>query len=194
MWNRNVKLALKRCVYRIARLRFGFDPWHYRVVRENCGYFQATLSMHRVLQASVTIEAGCGLGEILSGLRSDLRIGLDQDRNVIRAARLIRGGHIEFFHADEPWMETLEKVPSGTRCLICLNWLHGLESGTALNVVTGYAVAAQAHYVLHDVIDQGISGYRFCHDAEMLSSLGVVEKITPGGDGIRRLVLVRVRQ
>lgn len=194
MRNRQVTLMLKRCVYRLAMLRFGFDPWHYRVVRENCGYFPAVLSMHRLTQASVTIEAGCGLGEVLSGLRSELRIGVDQDCKVIRAARLIRGRGIKFFHRGEAWVVALEGAPAGKRSLLCLNWLHGLDSETAIKVVTGYATAARADYVLHDVIEDGVAGYRFRHDAGLLSLLGVVEKIMPGGDGIRKLVLVRVQR
>ena len=38
------------------------------------------------------VEVGCGLGDILSRIEARDRFGLDEDANVIRAARFLHGG------------------------------------------------------------------------------------------------------
>ena len=188
-----LRTRLKQAAYFALSVVYRFDRWHYRVVRDNCAYFDSVRGIHEDIAPRTTIEIGCGLGEILSGLRSPVRTGIDRDAAVIRAARAIRPRSMTFvtdteFAACATRFEAPEPV-----CLIFLNWFHACTPEEVQRIVREYASWTRATHIVHDVITARSGGYRFQHPPTLLEELGSVTAVVDAGDGIRRLVVVQVR-
>ena len=49
---------------------------------------------------STVVEIGCGLGEMLTKIKSQYRIGIDYDFGAIQAATFLNKKNIEFIHHD----------------------------------------------------------------------------------------------
>ena len=189
---RRLHLRAKQAIYFALCSLFSVDRWHARVVRENCGYFARVRAMHGQLAPDVTVEVGCGLGEILSGLDSALRVGVDRDPHVLRLAHLLRGRSIRFLLAEDFPAGVVGLQSQSRGCLVMLNWLHSCEQALALQLMTGYVRACGASFVLFDIIHQAAAGYRHKHEAGYFTALGQVENVEDAGDGIRSLVTLRV--
>lgn len=189
---RRLHLRAKQGIYLALCVLFRVDRWHARVVRDNCGYFARVRTIHDELAPTVTIEVGCGLGEILSGLDSRLRIGVDRDLRVLRLARLMRGRAIHFVAADEFPEVAAGIAPAERVCLVMLNWLHVCEPAAAMELMSAYVRSSRASCVVFDVIDAAAAGYRVKHDPQTFAGLGTIESVCDGGDGIRRIVTLRV--
>jgi hypothetical protein len=186
-------IRFKQCAYFALSLPFRFDRWHYRVVRENCGYFARVREIHSRLRAVSTVEVGCGLGEVISGLDSGIRIGIDRDPAVIRAARFLRGSHIRF--TSDPAgadAKLLAQLPQPA-CLVMLNWLHSVDPATALTLMGDYLARTRARFVLFDVIHPAASTYRYQHVPAAFAALGEVVAVDDAGDGIRNIVTLAAR-
>lgn len=189
---RRLHLRAKQAFYFALCVLFAVDRWHARVVRENCGYFERVRATHRRLAAAVTVEVGCGLGEIISGLDSRLRVGVDRDRNVLRLARVLRGRSIRFLAAAE-FSAAAAGIASGERaCLVMLNWLHACDPAQALGLMGSHARATGATFVVFDIIHAGTAGYRYQHHAQGFAALGSIEAVEDAGDAIRSIVTLRV--
>jgi hypothetical protein len=187
-----IRIRAKQAAYFALSIRFGFDRWHYRVVRENSGYFARVQDIHHALQVSNTVEIGCGLGEVLGGLDSRVRIGIDRDLAVIRAARFLRGRHIRFSTGEEAQDATLFGALRGPTCLVMLNWLHSVDADTAVSLMAEYRRRTRADFVMFDVIHPGSTTYRYHHLPETFASVGKVEAVDDALDSIRRIVTLRV--
>lgn len=187
-----LRTRAKQGAYFALSLVFRFDRWHYRVVRENCAYFDRVRELHSRIAPGTTVEVGCGLGEILSGLRSTTRVGVDRDAGVIRAARAIRPRSMTFVTDTEFAALDIAPAPAAPVCLIFLNWFHVCAAEDVQRIACEYAGATGATHVLFDVIKPGTSAYRFHHPSALLEPLGSVAAVVDAGDGIRDLVLVKV--
>lgn len=181
----------KRSVYTALRAAYPFDRWHCRIVRENCRYFDSVRALHRELRPDATVEVGCGLGEIISGLESPILIGVDRDAAVIGAARLLRGRRVTFLSVSElERMESLLGQSSGP-CLLFLNWFHVYRPEEVQEFARAYVRRTNATHVMFDVINEGSGGYRFRHSPEVLHDIGSIITVRDAEDGIRRLVALR---
>jgi SAM-dependent methyltransferase len=186
-----LRLRSKQMFYRALAAVYGFDGWHYRVVRENCGYFGQLSRLHTQLLPAATVEVGCGLGEILAGLECRVRIGIDRDPAVIKAAAFLRGRSVTFLVADE--IRPIRIPETGAVCLVCVNWLHAYAPAEAQELLGRYVAATRATYVIFDIIDTSVANYKFHHPADLLARSGKLVRVADGGDGIRRLVVVDTR-
>lgn len=77
----------------VLRWTFGFDRWHVNRLSDR-PYALRVISYLNSLPAEQrgrAVEIGCGLGDILRRLRFRSRLGLDADRAVLRAARVLAG-------------------------------------------------------------------------------------------------------
>lgn len=182
-----LRTRTKQLAYFALAGLFGFDRWHYRIVRENCGYFAQVRALHERIRPRTTVEIGCGLGEIISGLQSAVRVGIDRDAAVIKAARVLRSG-IHFRVADDE--PGFKEAPDGVTCLLLLNWLHRYSPEELRQIGAAYVAAFMPSWLIFDVIHEQHTGYLFRHDPDVLRDLGTVSQVVDAGDGIRSLVLL----
>jgi hypothetical protein len=188
-----LRLRGKQLFYALLARVYGFDKWHYRVVRENCGYFRRVKALHDELDPVVTIDIGCGLGEIVTGLKSKVRIGIDMDPAVIQAARLVHGRRARFFSLyDCPDKETYV-AERRCVCLLFLNWFHSVTADDVRQNVRAHVARFRPTHMIFDVIDRNAASYRYKHDPQLLSEFGKVAALVDAGDHVRNLVVVEVR-
>lgn len=187
-------IRLKQVFYFILSLIYRFDHWHYRIVRENCRYFDMVSKLHRQVGSHTTIEIGCGIGEIISGLKSPDRIGIDRDQAVIKAAKFLRSPSVRFFTDKELPQIVPLLGDRGSVCLVFLNWFHVCEADEVNKIVGNYVETFTPSHIIFDVINQEATGYRYKHIPGMLNHLSAVVDAVDAGDGIRKLVLVEVHR
>ncbi|MGA7323895.1 MAG: class I SAM-dependent methyltransferase [Rhodomicrobium sp.] len=167
-----VRKAAQRCVRRLERglnrllfLVCGFDRWH---VENDC----LSRPYKRIISAqinrldpriSTVVEIGCGLGDILRGIKCATRIGCDLDARVVRAARL-RGAFdsIEFRTGD--WTAIQE---TSIGAVIMVNWIHNLPPVELEKQVLAFC--QRTRYLVFDSIDkEAHASYKYIHDFAFL--------------------------
>jgi SAM-dependent methyltransferase len=149
---------------------YGFDDWHVGHANET---YVADIVHHlnarpRPARRSV-VEIGCGTGDIIRRLQFDTRLGLDEDPNVLAAARFLSGfsrgvrPHFEVFKFPE------DDLVGQHDAIVMVNWIHLHDPA-----VLGRAIASyfNAHLrpggvlVLDTVADPA---YTYNHDVKGLA-------------------------
>lgn len=187
-----LNLRSKQVLYAVLSRVCGFDSWHYLVVRENCGYFRKVKALHESLNPSVTIEIGCGLGEVVSGLRSEVLIGIDREPAVIQAARLVHGRAARFFSLSNCPGKEAYAAQQGRVCLVFLNWFHAVTADEVRKQVRGHVARFRPTHVIFDVIDQHATSYQYRHDPQLLREFGRTTVVIDAGDRTRSLVVLEI--
>lgn len=104
----------------------GFNKWHLNSLNER---FYALPTINRIngliqngeIYSGTIIELGCGLGDIISSIHWNDRIGYDIDKKVILAARII--------HPQMPFQVGTFDSITGKKIsvLIALNFMHEIK-------------------------------------------------------------------
>jgi len=72
---------------RLLKLVFRFDDWHVNIIADRL-YAQAIVRhCNNKPDRTSVVEIGCGLGDIIRRLKYGIKLGLDMDQHVIRAAK-----------------------------------------------------------------------------------------------------------
>lgn len=115
----------------LLRWVFGFDRWHVNRLRDR-PYAMRVIAFLNGLPDGLrgrVAEVGCGLGDILRRLAFRERVGLDAERSVIRAARLIARlsghGHIRFAVFTFPG-----PLEGRYDAIVLVNWPHLVDEAT----------------------------------------------------------------
>lgn len=177
---------VRRVWWRIAHLDrlllhaiFRFDRWHLghadeAYVRPIVEYLNRRPRDER----EAVVEIGCGFGDILRRLRFRRRLGLDRDRRVVAAARVVAAirGHrgVAFQHfafPDSPLAGQYDAI-------VLVNWIHQvpplLLAPTLATYYTGHLRPGGA-LVVDTVKDHA---YTYNHD---------IATLAPSGSRIERL-------
>ena len=186
-------LAKETILFRLLRHVFRFDEWHVHNLYENRPYKKKIVETVNKLHPKVVVEIGCGLGEILSKVRAEARIGIDADRNALRAARLLNWReHITFIDGS---INAASDIPqSEIDCLIMINWLHKIPGREIVEEMKQLLQHKKVRYLVVDEILEGIDGYRFHHEFRKIlkdSFAGYAE--TEDSEGIRQIVILKAR-
>ncbi len=106
-WIGLIKKNRNRKLYR----EFHFNQWHTFPVNHRLYALKIMQYLNRhTTNSDVIVEVGCGLAEILGGVRKGLKIGYDIEPNVIRAAQFLHKnrrdikleiGSFEQVHSDD---------------------------------------------------------------------------------------------
>ncbi len=165
---------------------FRFDPWHADAPYCCRTYKKTVVDLVNSLAPNSVIEIGCGLGELLYRIHSSRRYGYDVDLGVIRAARILHGSKISFFHGDATKVEQ-----SDIDVLILVNWIHGQSPVELEGLVK--PLLNRVRYLVLDAIDpDGPDSYRYKHDFAFLEGKAKRLSITRALDEPRSFHLYRV--
>lgn len=136
--------SVKKVKYTRLLKKYHFDSWHLSPY-EWKEYAQVCVRYVNAQNCKTIADIGCGLGEILQHVKADKKIGLDLQEEVIRAARELSDGKINF---EVGSFDNLTEIP--VDYLITLNFMHGrIES----EWVETYHVTAVRNDVQHFVVD-----------------------------------------
>jgi SAM-dependent methyltransferase len=122
----------------LLRQAFGFDIWHVNRLSDR-PYARAVISYLNALPADhrgSVVEIGCGLGDIIRRLRFRHRLGLDADRAVLRAGRLLASTRLRtgltFGEFVFPW----DRLTGRFDAIIMVNWPHLFDADTVRSWIT----------------------------------------------------------
>lgn len=178
-------------LYRILQKIFGFDKWHVLGVYEYAAYKKEVVKIVNELQPRVVVEIGCGLGEIISRIKAEQKIGVDTDKGVLRAARWLNfRKHILFLDGSFDAINLSSLPFSEIDSLIMVNWLHGLPEERIRMELKQLSKHMKVRYVVVDEI-LGATGYKYHHTfGKSLGDMFAVRKKVIEPKGIRRLVVL----
>lgn len=163
--------------------RYKFDPWHCEGTYYCRPYQRIAVGMINKVRPGTVVEVGCGLGEIISRVNANIKIGYDQERAVIEAAKEIRGKRVDF------------RLGSGVNIteinidvLIAINWIHNLSPSEMDHFIA--PLINRVSYFLLEAITPGEPGYRYYHDFSFLKGRAVLVDAVPGGIGEPRTLML----
>lgn len=176
----------------LLRLLFKFDRWHISsyAQREYAQKIVAHLNS-RTAKNSV-IEIGCGLGDILRRLSFSNKVGLDCEREVLRAASLVSkvsnpgGGRLTYHCFTFP----NDKLEGRFDAIVMVNWLHHIEPSILevhIRNVFSHHLEAGGELVF-DVVSN--PAYRYNHDWKQLTQNMVAQILLYGPFEYGRTIVV----
>lgn len=128
-------------------LVFGFDKWHVRETYEFRPYKKVVVRTVNQLHPCVVVEIGCGLGEILSKVDAGVKVGVDTDRGVVRAARWLNWHkHTSFLDGS---FNAVKDLPfDQIDALIMVNWLHNVAEERVRTELSQLSQRKKIRYLL----------------------------------------------
>ena len=158
----------------LLRLFFNFDTWHISSYAHR-EYAKAIVKYanQRDSKNSV-VEVGCGLGDIIRRLNYEKKMGLDNDRKVLKAAKFIS----KFFdssHTDFQEYNFLE--PKGLEgvhdVILIINFAHAFNSEILKEKVEEIFknnLSETGEIILDVIEDKSLKNYKNFHSIEYLTS------------------------
>jgi hypothetical protein len=178
-------------LYRMLYYIFGFDKWHVFNTYENTPYKRESARKVNELHPSVVVEIGCGLGEIISRIRAQTRIGVDTDENVIKAAKLLhRRKPITFLNGS---FSTIRNRSERTiDVLLMLNWLHNYPESYVAGEIARLLECKTVSYLVVDEILGGLDGYAYHHNFTSAFQKDFRQyQLMDDGEGVRRILILQ---
>ncbi len=185
---RYIRRKLQEFPFWLLKIFFGFDNWHvYASSRPK--YVKVVWDIANSLKPrNKVVEIGCGLGNLLEGLKYESKIGIDIDQRVIRAARFIhsiRGSEIIFKNSD---FEERYRAKDAN-LVVMVNWIHSIpaeELRKKINVIINNILSENGY-----LLCEGVSVYKYYHSKSFFEEFGEI-KISHLVDG-REIHLIKVR-
>jgi ubiquinone/menaquinone biosynthesis C-methylase UbiE len=162
--NKNwIRFLFKALVlYRTLHYIFKFDDWHILNIYENRTYKQVIVRRVNELRPRIAVEVGCGLGEIISKIDTKVRIGIDIDKNAIRAARLLNWRRNTRFLCGS--LDDVRELPCDEiDALIMINWLHEIPEEQIVGDISRLLQKKQISYLVADEMPKDRAGYKYHH-------------------------------
>jgi SAM-dependent methyltransferase len=116
----------------LLKRAFYFDAWHCIPLKERPYAYDIINYCNARINRKAFVEIGCGLGDIIRGVRFSQRIGYDIDKNVLAAAKFV--SILQFkIQIDFCLLNFPREYPGGKQDVIVLvNWIHHIPP-TILN-------------------------------------------------------------
>jgi SAM-dependent methyltransferase len=163
----------------LLRRLFGFDVWHVNRLGDRPYALSVVAYLNGLpdTQRGRVVEIGCGLGDILRRLRFRERLGLDADRAVVRAARLLACLSL---HGRARFAEFTFPHPLDGRhdAIIMVNWPHLVDEEQLRPQLAAYVrehLTPAGVLIIDTVQDRA---YTFNHR---------IERLAPGGSSVVKL-------
>lgn len=164
---RNLKVAH----YRFLWIFFKFDSWHINA-RNRPNYVETVHKFANMVEdRNVVMEIGCGLGNLIKGCNFDYRIALDNNLEVVRAAKFLNffsSTKVDYFLGS--FEQALEK--RNVNLLILVNWIHNVPSGLLEESIA--RIIESSLSLDSYIISEGVSKYQFYHNKIFFSKFGEV--------------------
>ncbi len=169
---------------RLLQFLFRFDRWHiYGSSKPE--YVKIVANLVNDLGDNLSVvEVGCGLGNIISKIKSTRKVGLDLDNKVIRAAKLTQGFKFKAFKVlfkQGSFSEALKLSPD---VLIAVNFIHNIPIENLLAELTPFTDEDAL------VVIDAIESYKFYHSEQILSLYFKVKLVGVVGQEKRHIFLL----
>lgn len=171
---RTIEKIIKRSFNLLLYSIFKFDRWHilsnYDYIRPIIDYLNQNLLQDN---KELLVEIGCGLGNICRQTSYARVIGLDCDRNVIRANDFLnkfsfkRSCTFKHFNLFEDDLAKIIHPDIKINVLLMVNFLHGVDPVFLRHKLAEYFDRNLVGSVIMDVRTD--AGFRYQHNIEFLT-------------------------
>lgn len=183
----------RKIYYYFLSLRYGFDPWHATAPFECRPYKAEVIRLADRVRVTSVLEIGCGLGDIISRIDADRRVGVDIDESVVFTAQKLYGSHCKFVVADLSDVENIRKqCEEGVDLLVMVNWPHLFPWFKLSEHIRNIIDQIGVRYLIIDGINSSVQGYAYYHGAECYEEFGEIVHAISSSDGARVIYLVRI--
>ena len=164
--------------------KYGFDRWHVGADYHCKPYKKQVINIINSLpNIKFAIEVGCGLGDILSRVKVQDKIGIDIEQNVINCAKALLP-NLLFQKGDLNAVGNYIGNKEGV-VLIAINWTHNVDFKDLINVFLQIINQDSVNcYVVVDAIKPNVKGYKYKHSISEYGNYFNVSTID-GVDGVR---------
>lgn len=181
-------------LYRVLHYIFKFDDWHILNIYENRTYKQVIVRKVNDLRPRIAVEVGCGLGEIISKIDTKVRIGIDIDKNAIRAARLLNLTTNTKFLCGS--LDDVRELPyDQIDALIMINWLHEIPEEQIVGDISRLLQKTQISYLVADEMPKDRASYKHHHTLRnSLKDWFVEMEEVEDPENTRRIVILKHKE
>jgi len=185
--------VIERGINLVLYFLFRFDYWHVGAAYHLKPYKKQVVDIVNSISPDVVVEVGCGLGDILSRTSARNKVGIDLDLNVIKAAKFIHR-KIYFICGSLNRLDDVvfESNVSDIDILVMCNWLHNVEFNEIKKSIHDLQSKVSVKYLLIDVINADVNGYKYKHTLDECKHLGNVVNIIRSNDNVRNFVLIHL--
>lgn len=186
-YGRSVRIVTDMAGLRILRLIFGFERWHVHSPTSRRPYRDGLAALVNELEPACVVEVGCGLGSVLSRVRSGERFGYDVDPGAVRAARFRHGRSIQFREGGFP-----EVTQPRIDVLVAVAWMHEFPP-EQVHAWLAPLLPRVRHLVVDRVERSSPLTYDYYHDFAFLEGHAARVREERFGEEHRRFILYEVR-
>lgn len=148
--------GIKRERYKRLCKKYHIDRWHVSPY-ELRKYVQVTAEYVNSKKVDVVVDIGCGLGEMLRHINAETRIGIDDQEEVIKVARMLDKGNITYNVGS---FDTVN-MTSPIDYLITLGFMHGSTEETWKSCYHDIAKRNEIRHFIVDTIPEGYDGAHY---------------------------------
>ena len=163
--NFSFKCLASRVYLSLLRLIYGFDNWHVSGNISCRTYKYQVLELVNFVKPNSAVEIGCGLGDLICNIDAPNKIGIDIDKNVIKAAKFLRGSKCSFITGSFDEAKELQ-----ADLLLMVNWIHELDTVTLENILN--ELSCKYRYLLVDTITSDRNEYKYKHKFSAINAIG----------------------
>ena len=168
-----ISRTLLRLQRHVLQRLYGFDGWHVGHADETyVADVVHYLNRRPQFARQSVVEVGCGTGDILRRLQFGVRLGLDEDSNVLAAARLLS----TFSQGARPRFEVFtfpqDQLAGVYDAIVMVNWIHLHDPGVLGRAIASYFrdhLRTGGALLLDTVADPA---YTYNHDVKALAPAG----------------------
>jgi SAM-dependent methyltransferase len=173
---------------RLLRLGFNFDRWHVHAA-DKPNYVRLVTKLGNSVEGTKVLEIGCGLGNLVSTLNFQTRIGIDLSEDVVRAAKFINKFQmrkVNYIVGSFGEASLLDDID----LLILINWIHRLNPSKLENEIRKLMKSPLNNKAY--MISEGVSHYEYYHDRVFFEKFGDVVREELIDD--RQIFLIKLKQ
>lgn len=155
-----------RKYYRLLHKLLNFAQWHVDPWFDRPYSLKVIKMVNNILENDVNMkdahvaETGCGMGDIISHIKTKNRLGIDIEKSVIRGARLAH----PFVHFIQG---SFDKVPNNTKILMAVGFLFTIEPDELIRSID--PLLKNKNEIEYIIVDKVPSPpYKFEHDFDKI--------------------------
>jgi len=187
---------LFRCFYWRFKLKIlahsnglTLDPWHIKSNIYCRPYKWKVVEVANSLNPNCVIEIGCGLGEIISRVKAQHRIGIDIDKSCIYLANKLNSGPL---YIEGSFDRVLTLQAKEIDLLIMINFIHGIPMDTLNFYVNQILDFKTCKYIITDRYKEDYPDRGVVHDLSKYDKRIKLLNIYDDYEGYRDIMLWKV--
>lgn len=182
------RLLLKYAIYarKLLLYVFNFDNWHISPIFSRKYAQDLILFLNQIENKESYLEIGCGLGDIIRNVNFKIRLGLDYESEVLRAARFLSLLSFQRNIKFKKFTFPIDPIEGKFNIIALVNWIHNIEPEILKLRLTEYFqnnLDTNGMIIIDTVQDDG---YRYNHNVNFLTENIKCEIILIGSYGNQR--------